>query len=1567
MSVDLGSAIGYLDLDTSKFHNGIKGAMSDLKIFSDSSATTTDKMTALSSAMNKTGSSLTIGLTLPLVGVGAAALKLGNDFEAQMSRVKGISGATGEEFKKLEQQALDLGASTAFSASEVALGMENLSSAGFNAVEIMSAMPGMLDLAASSGADLATASEIAASSLRGFGLDASEAGHVADVFAVAAADTNAQVEDMGEAMKYAAPVSRMLGISLEETAAAIGIMSDAGIKGSQAGTSLRGALAALLRPSDEAKSIIEELGISFYDQEGRMKSITEITEMLGVSMADLTEEQRNQYLVTIFGREALSGMLSLIQRGPDELAQLTKSLENSDGAAQAMADTMMDNTKGAIEEMMGALETSAILIQRSLAPAVTQAANFIGDLANKFNELDEDTKQTIITIAGVVAVAGPLLLIGGNLIGMGVSIVETITGVNGVLSLMGQGLGLLNNPLIMTITILGGLYLVFKNNSEAADLLLIGIGSLIAGYAAFQGVAFVQGILLGFQAASMGLTGALLAEETALVSVNSGIAIHTAVKGAAATGTAILTGATIAYNTIVGIATGNITLASVAQGIWNTIMAANPIGLVIAGVVGLVAGIIGLVSWLNRTSEETKNVVKENNKLIDNNKALLDSVEKNNNAYNDSITTARATAGANRELLGEIESLVAMEEMSAGQKELLKIKIQELNSSVPGLSLAYNENTGALNMNAEAINNHLQAQEAELELSAMIEEQNRLRAEKVRLLLEQTATEERILQIQALLSEADNLSRGDKKALNDELEKLVQSQGDLDSALAMQEIKYQTLNGSIEEHTQVVEEATQKKAELGEEERRKLLEGMTEEERIIQEKIQSEEELTQTMQEEATKRGLTLEDYQKEQERFAEESKRVYDKMVSYTSDAFNKIKKEQKVTLEEMSENLEHNTTVTDKWSKDLNELSGRAIDEFGNKMDEDFIQMLWDLGPEYSETVKDLVGRSDAELKALSDKYSKSTETALESMRRQMGLPENVDSGKKLVDDISAGVKNNKALETEATAKVETTKKSFDSAVKSNNFEGVGKEIMTGVANGILNNQSLAINATSTVATNIKNKFKSELQIQSPSRVFYTLGEYINQGLSQGLYDSSGLPTNTMDGIAREILRSGDTISEGLISKDAETGTLIYDQTYEAIHKKIDLYYQDRDKRISLMTAGTEANLTALDREIRATEQAYDVKMKLYEQEFRAKMAIVDAESAAQLSAIQAQIDAISELREKERRDESTVQFKENLEEKTKAIDEALRRQQEAEEALDDVDWTDDKSRIKAEDELLKAKEAVAKATENLENEKRRREKELLEQSRQDQTNALRNEMAEIRQQTQDKKDQMREEYEAKKMQLEQQRDDELAIMKELEEKLEDNYKLRKELDETQTKIAQTEKKNQTSDEYKELLKRESDLKTSLKNNESELIVFRDKSKDIAYQNGRNFVDGFRSTENELFSYLDKVISRARAAKAASDAARAAADSAGVGFSFSGFIAGFSGLFNEVARSDTSAFYSKGNNFRSSSVIDYDRLAQALGKLKSTTVEMVNHITSPTPLDEREVRRQQDLLLRDLAFEFL
>lgn len=371
------------------------------------------KFSKVGKTLSGTGAVMSAAITTPLVGIGAAVIKTGAQFDSQMSRVKAISGATGSQFSQLRKQALDLGSSTVFSSSQVAEGMENLASAGFTTKEIMKAIPGVLDMAAASGVDLGTASDIAASAIRGFGLKASDAGHVADVLAKSAAVSNADVQGLGEAFKYVAPVAGSLGLSIEGVSAAIGVMSDAGIKGEQAGTTLRMGLLRLASPTKEMSKLMDETGASFFDSNGKMKDMHGIVQTLITATKGMTDEQKANYLATMFGAEAVSGWMALINAGTGKLDSYTDSLVHSDGAAAEMSKTMTDNLAGAWQNFTGALERLAIEVSDVLKPALKSATEFLTKLVEKFSDLSPSAKLTIAVIAGIVAAIPPLLIVLG--------------------------------------------------------------------------------------------------------------------------------------------------------------------------------------------------------------------------------------------------------------------------------------------------------------------------------------------------------------------------------------------------------------------------------------------------------------------------------------------------------------------------------------------------------------------------------------------------------------------------------------------------------------------------------------------------------------------------------------------------------------------------------------------------------------------------------------------------------------------------------------------------------------------------------------------------------------------------------------------------------------------------------------------------------------------------------------------------------------------------------------------------------------------------------------------------
>ena len=416
------------------------------------------------------------------------------DFEQGLSNVQAVSQATAEELAILRDEAKRLGAETAWSAVQVTEAQTLLAQAGFTVQETIAALPGLLDMASAEGMDLADATDIAAGTLRAFGLAAEEATHVADVLALSATATNSDIAGLGEAMKYVGPAANALGVDLEQTAAAIGMLSNANIKGSQAGTTLRAALTRLAKPSSEAAKLMSALGFEAFDAHGNMLPLDQVIRNLQTSTAALTSEQRANAMATIFGQEAMSGMLALVEQGPDALKELTDSLYNADGAAKQMAETKLDNLAGAITILQSAVEGMKIELGERLAPYARQFVDWLTpkipiitdkivelvDRAQEFatraypavKEFISGLKNMLPYIAGIGSAIATIKI--GNKIQSGIKAFtqmkdlfsQTVVQAGGV----GKALSLLMGPVGVAALVIGGLvtgFILAYKNSEA--------------------------------------------------------------------------------------------------------------------------------------------------------------------------------------------------------------------------------------------------------------------------------------------------------------------------------------------------------------------------------------------------------------------------------------------------------------------------------------------------------------------------------------------------------------------------------------------------------------------------------------------------------------------------------------------------------------------------------------------------------------------------------------------------------------------------------------------------------------------------------------------------------------------------------------------------------------------------------------------------------------------------------------------------------------------------------------------------------------------------------------------
>lgn len=471
MAVDAGSATGYLDLDISGFLANLRTAQSEADTVSKNMAAEVgNNITGIGESMTSVGSTLTKSVTVPLSGIGAAGLKVASDFDSAMSGVKAISGATGEEFDALRAKAIELGGSTAFSANEVAVAMTEMAKAGWDSQQILDGMSGVLDAASASGEDLGTVSTIVADAMTGFGMEAKESTRVADLLTQAANSGTIGINDLGESFKYIAPVAGSMGLSIEDVTTALSAMSMSGIKGSEAGTSLRGMLTKMVKPTADAAAAMDELGIVLTNSDGSFKSLDQILSEMRGSFSGLTDEQKTYYAATLAGQEGMSGLLSLLNMSQEEYDEIATSMDNAGGVAKETAEVMGDNLSADVEELMGSLESLAITLASLIVPALRDFVQWLMQLINKFTALSPETQKTILAIAGIAAAIGPVILIIGKLVTAAGSVVTAFGKIKAAIPAIKVGFAAIKGviagisaPVVAVVAVIATLVAAFKH------------------------------------------------------------------------------------------------------------------------------------------------------------------------------------------------------------------------------------------------------------------------------------------------------------------------------------------------------------------------------------------------------------------------------------------------------------------------------------------------------------------------------------------------------------------------------------------------------------------------------------------------------------------------------------------------------------------------------------------------------------------------------------------------------------------------------------------------------------------------------------------------------------------------------------------------------------------------------------------------------------------------------------------------------------------------------------------------------------------------------------------------
>ena len=431
-----------------------------------------------------------MGVTTVIGGVGVAAVKTAADFDSAMSQVAAVSGATGKDFDSLRNKAREMGAKTKFSATEAAEAMNYMAMAGWKTEDMLDGIEGVMNLAAASGEDLATTSDIVTDALTAFGLSAKDSGHFADILAAASSNANTNVSMMGETFKYCAPIAGALGFSAEDTAEAIGLMANAGIKSSQAGTALRTIMNNLAGDVKISGKAIGDVTIATTNADGSMRDLSDILADCRSAFGNLTESEKAQAAESLVGKNAMSGFLALMNAGQSDIDKLSSAIDNCDGSAEKMAMTMQDNLAGQLTILKSQLQELAISFGDILMPAIRSIVSKLQGFVDKLNGMDESTKRTIVTVALLVASIGPLLVIIGTAISKigvamqgfvklanGISKLKiAIQGGTGVLGKLGAALGGISAPVLAVVAVIAVLIATFvhlwKTNEGFRDAII---------------------------------------------------------------------------------------------------------------------------------------------------------------------------------------------------------------------------------------------------------------------------------------------------------------------------------------------------------------------------------------------------------------------------------------------------------------------------------------------------------------------------------------------------------------------------------------------------------------------------------------------------------------------------------------------------------------------------------------------------------------------------------------------------------------------------------------------------------------------------------------------------------------------------------------------------------------------------------------------------------------------------------------------------------------------------------------------------------------------------------------
>ncbi len=1070
----------------------------------------------------------TVAKGVAALGIGTMfkkSMDVGSSFESAMSEVKAISGASGKDFEKLTETAKEMGASTKFSATESAEALKYMSMAGWDTKQMFSGLAGVMDLAAASGESLGTVSDIVTDAMTAFGLEAKESTHFADVLAKASSSSNTNVGMMGETFKYVAPIAGAMKYSVEDTATAIGLMANAGIKGGEAGTALRSVLTRLVKPPKEAAEALDNLGISAKNSDGTMKPLREVLGDLREKFAGLDDSQKAQYAASIAGQEGMSGLLAIVNASEGDFQKLTNAIDNSKDAAKKQADTMNNNLKGAMCELGSAAEAVGIEIydgfKKPLKKTVKEGAKQIRGLATAIKE------------NGIESIVPDEVVNGVKNLG---SIAKTVGG--GGIKVLSQGVKGLADNLNVVIPLTTGLFTAFK------------------GYAA------VKTVVTAFRTMQATMEGA-----------STGMTLlGTAIK--------LFTGKTIEATTVTGMFNAACTALGGPIGVAVVAIGALAAGL---GAYGLISGKLiseekVFADKVEKSAEKQKEYLKS---IEGNRKAREEAIETTQTEgkqasflaekLNDLMSVENKSAGQKEQIKTIVEKL----------NELLP----DLGLAYDEEKDKLNQSTDAIRKNIAAQKEQAMAKAYGAQMEGITEDILKTEDKLAKATEQRTKAEEKLAKAKKELG--DKVLQGDKFAIKEmtELKAAYESADeqvkkyqksieglneDLETA-SNREIGYANYGeflGSIDE---VCEEAKIKAGDIPESVSQGIKDGlyvnpMTGEELNA---LMNLDGLVQKALEEGKEVSIAVAQGIQSGQYALPESTAAIENLVKFDGMIRNAGVQGEKLSVE-LANKIAQGKMTIDEAVLQMCDAAGLTPEQFGitqvldkaaqeTKKSSDEIKKSIEIAPtDNSEAAK-------ASESSFTDNYGKGPEKVKKSsseMSKNSGIKgqDNSGSAKKTVDTYTdnlekgeakaktaaknlekagteglgadaseakkAGGKSGEAFADGITSKAGSVKKAGKKAASSGKsganaekegFVTVGKNISSGIASGINANSGVVAEAARRVIRNAKKAANSESDSHSPSRVFRDeVGKFLPLGVAVGIEKHTGAVEKASRGMA-------------------------------------------------------------------------------------------------------------------------------------------------------------------------------------------------------------------------------------------------------------------------------------------------------------------------------------------------------------------------------------------------------------------------------------------------------------------